>query len=94
MSSSDGVIYVEICDQEAKSRIHALKDKGEAFRFSDFLEEKEPAGFSLYPGTFHLCGLKSWCLVPLAIFLFSVVFALSLWLILCHPGPEVEQLSY
>ncbi|KAG0586615.1 hypothetical protein KC19_2G103800 [Ceratodon purpureus] len=79
----------EVSLKEAKSRILALEEKGEAFRFSDFLEDKERK--SSFPPKFHLCGLKSRYLVPLAISLFSVVFAMSHWLILCHPGDMLGQ---
>jgi hypothetical protein len=72
--------------QEAKSRVLALKEKGEAFRFYDFLEDKETS-CTFHP-KFHICGFRSHCLVPLAVFLFSVAFVLSHWLILCHPGPQ------
>lgn len=75
--------------QEAKSRILALKEKGKAFRFYDFLEDKD-SSTRLHPIKFHLFGLGSQCLVPLAVFLFSVVFVLAHWLILCRPGPKLE----
>ena len=89
MSSAERRVMCGYGAQEAKSRILALEEKGEAFRFSDFLEDKERK--SSFPPKFHLCGLKSRYLVPLAISLFSVVFAMSHWLILCHPGDMLGQ---
>ncbi|KAG0625616.1 hypothetical protein M758_2G068500 [Ceratodon purpureus] len=72
----------QISLKEAKSRIDALKNKGEAFRFSDFLENKVTSCV-VHPTRLFL--------VPLVmIFLFSVVFAIAHWLILCHPGHKVE----
>ena len=69
--------------QEAKARIQALKTKGQAFRFSDFLEDKK-IPTNIWEETY---SLSSQYLVPVGVFLFSVLFAISHWLILCRPGP-------
>lgn len=76
---------VDLCTQEVKARVLALKERGpEGFRFYDFLEDK------VKKTSFHppLCGLGSSFLVPVAILLFSVVFLIAHPLILCRPGPK------
>ncbi|KAG0625620.1 hypothetical protein M758_2G069000 [Ceratodon purpureus] len=76
----------EVSYKEAKKRVLQLKERGEAFRFSDFLENQKTS-CTFHP-KFQICGLRSWCIVPLAVFGFSVVFVLAHWLILCRPGPS------
>lgn len=71
--------------KEAKARIFALRRRGEAFRFYDFLEDT-PSSTACPPSKFKLCGLRSRYLVLLAIGLFSVLFIMAHPLILCHPG--------
>ena len=76
---------VGLCTQEVKARIQALKEKGEAFRFNDFQENKATTWSNFEP-KFYLSSLRTEHLVLLAIILFSVLFILAHSLILCRPG--------
>lgn len=78
---------VGLCTQEVKARIQALKEKGEAFRFYDFQEDRKTTYSSFQPRRYP-CGIRTEDLVLFAILLFSVAFVIAHPLILCRPGTQ------